>query len=230
MIDVGPLRRSYTMNGLDEKDLTETPIPLFERWLKDMLDSKLYDPNSVVVSTVDPTGQPYSRMVLLKNYDEKSLVFFTNLGSRKAQHLEQNNKICMLFPWYYLERQVMFVGTAQKLSLPEVLKYFHSRPRDSQLGAWASHQSSRISARSILESKFAQMKEKFKNGEVPLPSFWGGYRVFFHQVEFWQGRENRLHDRFIYDLQEDGTWTTHRLAPQRLKTIDFTALANYLAS
>ena len=173
----------------------------------------MYDPNGVVVSTVDASGQPYSRMVLLKNYDEKSLVFFTNLGSRKAQQLAQNPKICMLFPWYFLERQVMFIGTAQKLSIPEVVKYFHSRPRDSQIGAWASHQSSRISARSALESKFMELKEKFKNGEVPLPTFWGGYRVYFHQVEFWQGRENRLHDRFIYDLQEDGSWTTARLAP-----------------
>ncbi|MDT3663311.1 MAG: pyridoxamine 5'-phosphate oxidase [Anaerobiospirillum sp.] len=213
MIDVAPLRRSYTMAGLSESDLTATPIELFERWLKEAIDAGLYDPNGVVVSTVDASGQPYSRMVLLKNYDEKSLVFFTNLGSRKAQQLAQNPKICMLFPWYFLERQVMFIGTAQKLSIPEVVKYFHSRPRDSQIGAWASHQSSRISARSALESKFMELKEKFKNGEVPLPTFWGGYRVYFHQVEFWQGRENRLHDRFIYDLQEDGSWTTARLAP-----------------
>ena len=203
MIDVAPLRRSYTMAGLSESDLTATPIELFERWLKEAIDAGLYDPNGVVVSTVDASGQPYSRMVLLKNYDEKSLVFFTNLGSRKAQQLAQNPKICMLFPWYFLERQVMFIGTAQKLSIPEVVKYFHSRPRDSQIGAWASHQSSRISARSALESKFMELKEKFKNGEV----------VYFHQVEFWQGRENRLHDRFIYDLQEDGSWTTARLAP-----------------
>ena len=213
MIDVAPLRRSYTMAGLSESDLTATPIELFERWLKEAIDAGMYDPNGVVVSTVDASGQPYSRMVLLKNYDEKSLVFFTNLGSRKAQQLAQNPKICMLFPWYFLERQVMFIGTAQKLSIPEVVKYFHSRPRDSQIGAWASHQSSRISARSALESKFMELKEKFKNGEVPLTTFWGGYRVYFHQVEFWQGRENRLHDRFIYDLQEDGSWTTARLAP-----------------
>lgn len=213
MIDVAPLRRSYTMAGLSESDLTATPIELFERWLKEAIDAGMYDPNGVVVSTVDASGQPYSRMVLLKNYDEKSLVFFTNLGSRKAQQLAQNPKICMLFPWYFLERQVMFIGTAQKLSIPEVVKYFHSRPRDSQIGAWASHQSSRISARSALESKFMELKEKFKNGEVPLPTFWGGYRVYFHQVEFWQGRENRLHDRFIYDLQEDGSWITARLAP-----------------
>lgn len=213
MIDVAPLRRSYTMAGLSESDLTATPIELFERWLKEAIDAGMYDPNGVVVSTVDASGQPYSRMVLLKNYDEKSLVFFTNLGSRKAQQLAQNPKICMLFPWYFLERQVMFIGTAQKLSIPEVVKYFHSRPRDSQIGAWASHQSSRISARSALESKFMELKEKFKSGEVPLPTFWGGYRVYFHQVEFWQGRENRLHDRFIYDLQEDGSWTTARLAP-----------------
>ena len=178
-----------------------------------MINANLYDPNGVVVSTVDESGQPYSRMVLLKNYDEKSLVFFTNLGSRKAQHLAHNPKISMLFPWYYLERQVMFVGTAQKLSVPEVIKYFHSRPRDSQIGAWTFHQSSRISARSVLESKFAELGEKPKNGEVPLPTFLGWLPSLFPSGKFWQGRENRLHDRFIYDLNDDGTWTTSRLAP-----------------
>ena len=188
-------------------------MDLFEKWLQQAIDSKMYDPNGVVVSTVDEQGQPYSRMVLLKDYDRENLVFYTNLGSRKAHQIKGNPKVCLLFPWYMLERQVMFIGEATRQSTLEDLKYFHSRPRGSQIGAWASHQSHLISARGILEGKFLELKEKFKNGEIPLPSFWGGYKVRFHQVEFWQGRENRLHDRFIYDL-EDGVWQKpKRLAP-----------------
>ena len=213
MIDVSVLRRSYAMSGLDEKELPQEPMELFEKWLKEAIDSGLYDPNGVVVSTVDENNQPYSRMVLLKNYDKKSLVFYTNLGSRKAEHIKHNPKICMLFPWFYLERQVMFLGTARRLSIAEELKYFHSRPRGSQIGAWASHQSHLVSSRGILESKFQEIKERFKDGEIPLPSFWGGFRVEFETVEFWQGRENRMHDRFIYKL-EDGSWNKpQRLAP-----------------
>lgn len=213
MINVSDLRRNYTMSGLDEKDLTAEPMELFEKWLKDMIDSGLYDPNAMVVSTVNAQGQPHSRMVLLKNYDMNSLVFFTNYGSRKAHEIADNPKVSVLFPWYYLERQVMFTGTAKKMSMLESLKYFHSRPRDSQIGAWASHQSSRISARSVLESKFMELKKKFKDGEVPLPEFWGGYRITFDTVEFWQGRANRLHDRFMYTRAPEGGWTTERLAP-----------------
>lgn len=213
MIDVSVLRRSYAMSGLDEKELPTNPMDLFEKWLKEAIDSGLYDPNGVVVSTVDENSQPYSRMVLLKNYDRNSLVFYTNLGSRKAEHIKHNPKICMLFPWFYLERQVMFLGTAHRLSLAQELKYFHSRPRGSQIGAWASHQSHLVSSRGILESKFQEIKERFKDGEIPLPSFWGGFRVEFETVEFWQGRENRMHDRFIYKL-EDGNWNKpQRLAP-----------------
>ena len=213
MIDVSVLRRSYAMSGLDEKELPTHPMDLFEKWLKEAIDSGLYDPNGVVVSTVDKNSQPYSRMVLLKNYDRNSLVFYTNLGSRKAEHIKHNPKICMLFPWFYLERQVMFLGTAHRLSLAQELKYFHSRPRGSQIGAWASHQSHLVSSRGILESKFQEIKERFKDGEIPLPSFWGGFRVEFETVEFWQGRENRMHDRFIYKL-EDGNWNKpQRLAP-----------------
>lgn len=212
MIDVENLRRSYKMSGLGEEDLLPDPMALFEIWLQNAIDSQLYDPNGVVLSTVDSENQPFSRMVLLKGYDKQSLVFYTNLGSRKAQQLKNNPKVCMLFPWFYLERQVMFLGTAKRLSIAEDLKYFHSRPRGSQIGAWASHQSKLISARSVLETKFMELKEKFKQGEIPLPTFWGGFRVTVHTVEFWQGRENRLHDRFIYHKNPDGTWA----APQRL--------------
>ncbi len=213
MIDVSGLRRVYSEGGLSREDLTEKPIDLFEKWLKQAIDSGLPDPTGMVVSTVDSTGQPTSRMVLLKNYDEHSLVFFTNYGSRKAQQLMGNPKIAILFPWYPLERQVAFLGTATKLSLLETAKYFTSRPRDSQIGAWTSHQSSRISARSALESKFMELKQKFQKGEIPVPTFWGGFRVEFHSVEFWQGRPSRLHDRFIYEKNAEGGWDISRLAP-----------------
>ena len=213
MIDVADLRRSYQQGGLDEKDLPAHPMELFEKWLQQAIDSKMYDPNGVVVSTVDQSGQPYSRMVLLKDYTREELIFYTNLGSRKAEQIKGNPKICMLFPWYMLERQVMFIGEAHRQSPLQDLKYFHSRPRGSQIGAWTSHQSHLISARGVLEGKFLELKEKFKNGEIPLPSFWGGYRVKFTKVEFWQGRETRLHARVLYDL-EDGVWQTpKRLAP-----------------
>lgn len=212
LIDVADLRREYMQGGLRRHELTEEPLVLFEKWLKQACEARLSDPTAMCVATVDENGQPYQRIVLLKHFDEKGLVFYTNLGSRKASHLEHNQHISLLFPWYPLERQVCFLGTAEKLSPIEVIKYFHSRPKDSQIAAWASQQSSRISARGVLESKFLELKQKFQQGEVPLPSFWGGYRVTFDSVEFWQGRENRLHDRFIYKKSPEG-WDIERLAP-----------------
>ena len=165
-----------------------------------------------LVTTVDEHGQPYQRIVLLKHFDEQGLVFYTNLGSRKAQQLAHNPHISLLFPWHMLDRQVIFLGQVERLSTLDVLKYFNSRPKDSQIGAWVSQQSSRISARGVLESKFLELKQKFQQGEVPLPSFWGGFRVKFDSVEFWQGGAHRLHDRFLY--QRDGNdWKIDRLAP-----------------
>lgn len=209
---IAHLRREYTRGGLRRQDLTDTPLPLFERWLAQACEAKLADPTAMVVATVDETGQPFQRIVLLKHYDEKGLVFYTNLGSRKAQQIEHNPRVSLHFPWHMLERQVMVQGTAEKLSTFEVLKYFHSRPRDSQIGAWVSKQSSRISARGVLESKFFELKQKFQSGEIPLPSFWGGYRVNIEQMEFWQGGAHRLHDRFLYQRSQNG-WNIDRLAP-----------------
>ncbi len=169
---IAHLRREYTRGGLRRHDLPAEPLALFERWLRQACDAKLADPTAMVVATVDENSQPYQRIVLLKHYDEKGLVFYTNLGSRKAHQIEKNPRISLLFPWHMLERQVMVIGKAERLSTLEVVKYFHSRPRDSQIGAWVSQQSSRISARGILESKFLELKQKFQQGEVPLPSFW----------------------------------------------------------
>ncbi|MFC3395417.1 pyridoxamine 5'-phosphate oxidase [Brenneria rubrifaciens] len=210
--DIANLRREYTRGGLRRRDLTDNPMDLFERWLKQACDAKLADPTAMSVATVDEQGQPYQRIVLLKHYDEKGLVFYTNLGSRKARHLAHNPRISLLFPWHMLERQVVVLGRAEKLSPLDVLKYFHSRPKDSQIGAWVSRQSSRISTRGVLESKFFELKQKFQNGEVPLPSFWGGFRVTIESMEFWQGGEHRLHDRFLYQRLGDG-WQVDRLAP-----------------
>ncbi|ORM50898.1 pyridoxamine 5'-phosphate oxidase [Pantoea conspicua] len=209
---IAHLRREYTRGGLRRKDLPDDPIALFEQWLSQACEAKLPDPTAMTVATVDEEGQPWQRIVLLKHFDAQGMVFYTNLGSRKALQLAHNPRISLHFPWHFLERQVLVLGEVEKLSPLEVLKYFHSRPRDSQIGAWVSKQSSRISARGILEGKFLELKQKFQQGEIPLPSFWGGYRVKFHTVEFWQGGEHRLHDRFLYQRDHDG-WKIDRLAP-----------------
>ncbi|MEW5289471.1 MULTISPECIES: pyridoxamine 5'-phosphate oxidase [Erwinia] len=209
---IAHLRREYTRGGLRRKDLPADPLSLFEHWLSQAVAAQLPDPTAMSVATVDPSGQPYQRIVLLKHFDQRGLVFYTNLGSRKAQHLENNPRISLLFPWHMLERQVMVLGTVEKLSVVDVVKYFHSRPRDSQIGAWVSKQSSRISARGVLEGKFLELKQKFQQGEVPLPSFWGGFRIRPESMEFWQGGEHRLHDRFFYQREGD-SWKIDRLAP-----------------
>lgn len=212
-LDLESLRTEYTKGGLEREDLHENPIEQFKRWMQQTIDAKIPDPNAMTIATVDATGQPSQRIVLLKNLDDKGFVFYTNLASRKAQDLKQNPKISLHFPWHLLERQVKVCGVVEPLSSAEVLKYFVTRPRDSQLGAWASHQSRPISSRALLMQQFESMKNKFAKGAIPLPDFWGGFRVKPHQVEFWQGGEARLHDRFEYSLQPDNSWTIERLEP-----------------
>lgn len=206
-------RREYTQGGLDIADLAASPFEQFNRWMVQTIKSGIPDPNAMTIATVDATGQPSQRIVLLKHLDEKGFVFYTNLNSRKAQELKQNPKISLHFPWYFLERQVKVCGVAEQLSATEVLKYFVTRPRDSQLGAWASQQSKPISSRALLMQQFETMKHKFAKGEIPLPDFWGGFRVKPHQIEFWQGGAARLHDRFEYNLQHNGNWLIQRLEP-----------------
>lgn len=213
MTDLADLRRSYTKGRLTDGDLTSNPMDLFDRWLKDVIDSGIPDPTAMTVATVDADGQPSQRIVLLKDVNPDGFVFFTNLGSRKASELKQNDKISLHFPWYLLERQVRVCGTAEALSRTAVAKYFLSRPKESQLAAWASKQSKPISTRELLMTQFSQLKDKFAKGEVPVPDFWGGYLVKPHQIEFWQGGEHRMHDRFEYNLGTDGTWQTQRLMP-----------------
>jgi pyridoxamine 5'-phosphate oxidase len=206
-------RREYTQGGLERDDLADNPLEQFKLWMQQTIKSGIPDPNAMTIATVDATGQPSQRIVLLKHLDEKGFVFYTNLNSRKAQELKQNSKISLHFPWYFLERQVKVCGVAEQLSTADVLKYFITRPRDSQLGAWASQQSRPISSRALLMQQFESMKNKFSKGEIPLPDFWGGFRVKPHQIEFWQGGAARLHDRFQYDLRKNGTWDIQRLEP-----------------
>jgi pyridoxamine 5'-phosphate oxidase len=165
------------------------------------------------LATVRETSQPWLRTVLLKTFDAEGFVFYTNYGSRKSRHIAGNSQVSLLFPWVSLGRQVVVTGSAKKVPLTESMKYFATRPRGSQLGAWTSSQSSVVSSRALLEEKFDEIKRKFADGEVPLPSFWGGYRVTPGAIEFWQARDNRLHDRFLYSRSEDGDWRVDRLAP-----------------
>ncbi|MDN3702578.1 pyridoxamine 5'-phosphate oxidase [Vibrio artabrorum] len=211
-MELTDIRREYAQGGLRRKDLAEDPIDQFNLWLEQAIEAKLTDPTAMTVATVDEHGQPFQRIVLLKNVDKNGFVFFTNLGSRKAHHLEHNNKISLHFPWHPLERQVHINGTAEKLTALENIKYFSSRPKESQLAAIASKQSSRISARGVLEGKYLELKQKFAKGEIPVPSFWGGFRVRVDSIEFWQGGEHRLHDRFLFSRQ-DNHWDVDRLAP-----------------
>ncbi|GEA60069.1 pyridoxamine 5'-phosphate oxidase [Vibrio comitans] len=207
------IRRDYTLGGLRRKDLKANPVDQFNLWLEQAIEAQLTDPTAMTVATVDERGQPYQRIVLLKSLDDRGFVFYTNLGSRKAIQLQENNRISLHFPWHPLERQVHVTGVAEKLTAAENFKYFTSRPKESQLAAIASKQSSRISARGILEGKFLELKKKFADGEIPMPSFWGGYRVKIESIEFWQGGANRLHDRFVYTADETSEWEIERLAP-----------------
>lgn len=212
-MNVSGLRRSATGFALDREDLHENPIVQFEDWFGYACETVPMDPNAVCLSTVDSRNRASSRTVLLKYFDDSGFVFFTNYDSEKAAEIAQNPHVALLFFWSAAARQVKIRGKAERIPATETLKYFVSRPRGSQIGAWVSAQSSVITSRSLLEIKFQEIKTKFRNKEVPLPSFWGGYRVVPYEIEFWQGRRNRLHDRFQYTKQDDGSWAIERLAP-----------------
>jgi pyridoxamine 5'-phosphate oxidase len=212
-MDISQLRREYAGEVLDLDNLNPDPILQFGRWLKQACEAKLPEPNAMDVATVSSTGAPSLRVVLLKYFDREGFVFFTNYDSRKAQQIAENPQVALLFLWAELGRQVTIEGRAERISTAASVKYFATRPRGSQLGAWCSQQSSVISSRQMLQMKLAEMARKFANREVPLPSFWGGYRVVPQRIEFWKGQENRLHDRFLYARQADNTWTIVRLAP-----------------
>lgn len=210
---IADLRKEYTRASLDIESVFEDPFKQFEKWFKEAQEGQLPEPNAMVLSTVDAEGQPFQRTVLMKALEEKGIVFYTNYKSRKAEQIAENNRVNVLFPWFPMERQVAVQGRAVKVSSKDSLAYFLSRPHGSQLGAWVSQQSQVIGSRSILEMKLAEIKQKFKEGKVPLPDFWGGYRIEPTSFEFWQGRQNRLHDRLLYQKQDDGSWKISRLSP-----------------
>lgn len=212
-MNLAELRQEYTRAGLQRNDLNNDPIAQFRLWIEQAGEAGLPEPNAMVLATVDDSGQPFTRTVLLKHLDAGGFVFYTNFESRKAEQISENARVSLLFPWFPLERQVSINGLASRISTAESLKYFASRPLASRLGAWASPQSKIIRSRSLLESKFQEIKAKFANGEVPLPSFWGGFRVKPETVEFWQGRQSRLHDRFLYSRVSNEDWNIERLAP-----------------
>ncbi|MGI1677679.1 MAG: pyridoxamine 5'-phosphate oxidase [Cellvibrionaceae bacterium] len=210
--NIDQLRREYQRSGLSRDSLASDPFSQFSLWLNQAVDGGVIDPTAMTVATVSKDGQPSQRIVLLKKIDENGFVFYTNYQSRKANELGHSPKISLHFPWHSIDRQVKVCGVAEKIPTTESLQYFLSRPRDSQIAASISAQSRPVSSRQLLMQQFDSMKNKLLNKEIPLPDFWGGYRIVPHEIEFWQGRENRLHDRFVYRKKEND-WDIQRLSP-----------------
>ncbi|MFF2201455.1 pyridoxamine 5'-phosphate oxidase [Streptomyces sp. NPDC058145] len=218
LLDPAAMRKQYRAAGLDEKDLPGHPMDQFTGWFEDAaraaLHGSLYEPNAMVVSTADAAGRPSSRTVLMKHFDTDGFVFYTNYDSRKARELGASPYVSLLFPWHPIARQVIVTGVARRTGREETAAYFHTRPRGSRLGAWASAQSSVIASRAELEAAYAELDARHpEDEEIPVPPHWGGFRIAPETVEFWQGRENRLHDRLRYTCRSDGSWTLERLSP-----------------
>ncbi|MFQ3197315.1 MAG: pyridoxamine 5'-phosphate oxidase [Paraglaciecola sp.] len=209
------IRREYSQANLSKANLSSDPFVQFDRWMVEAVEAGLSDPTAMTIATVDAAGQPSQRIVLLKDVSQQGFVFYTNLASRKAQDIGANKQISLHFPWHALERQVLVRGRAQMLEREEVALYFATRPRLSQLAAWTSAQSKPIANREALLARFEKIKHKFQDDDIPVPEFWGGYRVFPQEIEFWQGGDHRLHDRFVFSRQseQDKDWTIQRLMP-----------------
>jgi pyridoxamine 5'-phosphate oxidase len=211
-VDLASLRAEYQLSGLDESELASDPVTMFRRWFDNARAAGVLEPNAMVLSTVSPDGVPSARTVLLKGVSADGFVFYTNYESRKATELGANPHCSLVFGWYQLQRQVRVEGVASRVSRAETDAYFAARPRDSQIGAWASPQSTVVPSRSVLDASYAEVEERFAGVEVPSPPHWGGYVVAPARVEFWQGRRSRMHDRLEY--RRDGArWVTQRLAP-----------------
>ncbi|MFG2513238.1 pyridoxamine 5'-phosphate oxidase [Streptomyces sp. NPDC048584] len=214
-LDLASMRKQYRSEGLSEADLAATPVEQFARWFEQAAtDGGLFEPNAMIVSTVDGEGRPSSRTVLLKHFDDDGFVFYTNYDSRKGRDLAGNPHVALLFPWHPMARQVIVTGTARRTGRDETAAYFRTRPHGSQLGAWASGQSTVITGRASLDATYATLASRYPEREqVPVPPHWGGFRVTPETVEFWQGRENRLHDRLRYVAEAGAGWRVERLAP-----------------
>jgi pyridoxamine 5'-phosphate oxidase len=210
---IADLRREYTLAGLRRADLDADPIIQFEKWLQQALAANLTEPTAMTLATADREGRPSARIVLLKGVDGRGFTFFTNYESRKGGELTENPNAALVLFWVELERQVCIAGTVSKVSREESAKYFNSRPKGSRLAAWVSSQSEAIANREVLETRANELQAKYPGEEVPLPPYWGGYCLAPTRIEFWQGRPNRLHDRFQYLRQPDGQWKIERLSP-----------------
>jgi pyridoxamine 5'-phosphate oxidase len=211
--DLTGLRNEYAAHGLRRADLHSDPLQQFGAWFAAALAADIRDVNAMSLATATSDGKPSVRIVLLKGFDERGFAFFTNYDSEKGRQLEANPSAALVFYWVQLERQVRISGAVEKTSREDSAAYFHSRPIGSRLGAWASKQSEIVDARQVLDSRLTEMTERFEDGDIPLPPHWGGYRVKPDKMEFWQGRPNRLHDRFRYSRRADATWQIDRLAP-----------------
>ncbi len=211
-MDLADFRKEYSARGLEKNDMNADPIAQFATWFQQAVEHSGGEPNAMTLATADASGMPWQRTVLLKSFDAGGFVFFSNYNSRKAAQIEANPRVSLLFPWLALERQVIVQGTVSKIEAAESEEYFHVRPRESQIGAWVSHQSEIIPSRKFLMEKLDGIRDRFGDGEIPLPPFWGGYRVAPETMEFWQGGPARLHDRFFYQRAKAG-WTIDRLSP-----------------
>ena len=207
------LRAKFSAAGLSRADADADPLVLFADWLAHAAKAGLAEPNAMVLSTVAADSAPSQRSVLMKGFDQTGFVFFTNYGSRKARQIAANPAVAATFPWYALHRQISIEGVAEKITPDESRDYFHSRPRQAQIGAWASRQSEELASRATLKTRMKEATERFGDGEIPLPEFWGGYRIRPHRIEFWQGRTHRLHDRILYTRSENSAWQITRLSP-----------------
>jgi pyridoxamine 5'-phosphate oxidase len=215
-MQLADIRRDYARAGLRRADLNANPIAQFQSWFEDAksaLEKKFLDVNAMTLATADKNGKPSARIVLLKGLDERGFIFYTNCKSRKGRELSQNPNAALTFFWAELERQVCVAGKIKKLSRAESEKYFQSRPRASQIAAWASGQSSVLKNREALEIKWSELEKKFPGEKIPLPPNWGGLVLRPERIEFWQGRPSRLHDRFQYSRQKNNSWKLERLAP-----------------
>jgi pyridoxamine 5'-phosphate oxidase len=212
-IDIAGLRFDYSAHGLRRADLDPDPIRQFTLWFTDAANAGIRDANAMSLATATPDGEPSVRIVLLKGFDERGFVFFTNHSSEKGKQLGANPRAALALYWVQLERQIRIAGAVEQTSRQESERYFHSRPQGSQLGAWVSRQSEVIDSRQILDARLTKITERYADGQIPLPPHWGGYRVTPKTIEFWQGRQNRLHDRFRYTRQSTGGWLIDRLAP-----------------